>query len=426
MSSHSPRFSVSFSVFLVTSSVFAGAGSAQSLVAPPKIAPESVASMKTMLIQLWEPGKENRAQVEVLFQQAPVKNPELTLAYVANRLNDGRRKEALQALDRVTAEHPEFLDGWLVKAHLEVLIDQFESGLVGLRSAKRAFNEANTAQPQRSEFYQKTGELIGYLQGPVASRVDQKLLNSTIDQLILGATDQDIATFQAAAETIRNQFTDNIKSSQDRLATELQKQAAADAQLQTTLANQNQNLMQSEQSLRDRVNQLQTEFAQRESQLTSQLSPLQSSMIGLENQIQSLQLSLQYLYSDLAIAQNQPVVCQFTVRAILDQINRAEFSLYGLQSNYQSYLAQYQSVQSQIQSTRNQYQGQINETQRELKRISGTVARNNNKLGKIAGGPEISTGKKVVESNRITSLGSYLKLPTELIRQELLDQINSL
>jgi hypothetical protein len=415
-----------FSIFFGFVFAINGTTTAQTLIAPPKVSPDSVAAMKTMLIQMWAPGKENRHQVDALFANTQRKNPELTLAYVANRLHDGRPKDALLALDSATVEHPNFLDGWLLKAHLDVLVDEYDSGLVGLRSAKRAFDEGHATQAQRTEFYQRTGELIGYLQAPVAAGVDQKLLNSTIEQLINRASDPDIATFHAAAETVRDQFSQKVKASQDRLAAELQKQAAVDVQVQTTLANQNQNLMQSEQTLRERLGQLQAEFAQQESQLVSQLSPLQSSAIELENQIQSLQLSLQLLYSDLAIAQNQPLVCPITVRSILDQIQRIESNLFGLQTSHQSFIAQYESVQLQIQSVRNQYQGQISEIQRELKRISGTVARNNSKLGKIAAGPKISSGKKVVETNRVSALSSYIKLPADLLRQDLLDQINSL
>jgi DNA repair exonuclease SbcCD ATPase subunit len=338
-------------------------------------------------------------------------------------LNDGRRKEALDAIESATVEHTQFLDGWLLRSHLHLVADQFDKGLVSLRSAKSAFDEKNATPKQRTDFYQRSGELIGYLQGPAGSRVDQKLLNSVIEHLMAGAADPDIATFRAATDQIRQKFIERQQSTQARLDAELQKQAAADAIQQDTLTARNQNLILNEQALRDRQSQLRHDLGQRESQLTSQLSPLHNNLVGLESQITAVQRNLQYLHSDLARAQNQSPVCPITVRAILDQVNRAEINLYTLQTNHQSYVMQLQTVQSQIQSTRAQYNDQLNEIQRELKRIGNSLNRNRNQLTRLAEGPKVASGKKEAGANRVTSLGSYVKLSPELIRQQLLESV---
>jgi flagellar capping protein FliD len=399
---------------------------AQQFLNPPKIDSSSVAPMKQLLVDFWQPGTANREQAEQLFASfQPVSN-DLTLAYVANRLNDNRTREAGRILDAATSRDPKFLDGWLLKAYLDILSTDYGPALMSLRSAKNALNGTALDATAKLVFYRRTGELIGYLKGPVARRVDQNLLDATLEHLLTAANDEEIGLFNTAVAQIRDQFENRTETAQGRLEEEMQKQAAVDASLEASLTAQNQNLALTERSLRERVPQLQAELSQQESQLTSQLSPLESTVQTLNSQIRSLQWTLSLLYQDLALVQNGPVHDPFVVRAILDQIQRTEWSLYNLQVSQQSAATQYNSLQTQIQSVRATYQEQINQTQRELRRVSGTLTRNQSQLARIAAGPQVAAGKREAEESRVTSLSHYIKLPAVLLRQELLELIESM
>lgn len=398
----------------------------QEFIVPPKIDVASVSVLRQLLIDYWQPSTVNQAQVAQLIDFSKPVSRELIWAYLANRLNASRTADARKVLEAAMLNDSKFLDGWLLKSHLDMVGRDYSSSLMSLRSAKRALNDPNATASGRTMFYHRAGELIGYLQGPVAHRVDQNLLQSAVENILEGCSDEERNTFQAAVAQVQNQYQQIVGAAEGRLDDDLQKQANVDAALQVTLANQNQSLAQTEQTLRMRSQQLQTELAQQESQLTSQLSPLHSSINSLESQIRSLQWTLSFLYQDLAQAQNTQHVHPFTIRSIVDQIQRAELSLFSLQSSHQSAIAEYNTVQAQLQATRSNYQNQINETQRELKRVSGTVARNQSQLVRLAAGPEVAAGKREAEESRITSLSRYLKVSPDLMRQELLELIESL
>jgi hypothetical protein len=404
----------------------AGPVSGQELIEAPKINPASVVTMRNLLFDLWQPGMVNREQVEKLFDLSQTVSRELTLAYVANRLNDNRTADARKALESATISDSKFVDGWLLKSHLDIVGKDYGPSLMALRSAKRALDEPNAAPAARTSFYRRAGELIGYMSGPVAQRVDQQLVQTTVENLLKATSDDDRKAFEAAIAQIQNQYQEIVDAAQVRLDDDWQKQANVDATLQVTLTNQNQSLMQTEQSLRSRLQQLQADLGQLESQLTSQLSPLQSTINNLGSQIRSLQWTLSFLYQDLAQAQNTQLVHPFTIRSIVDQIQRVELNLFSLQSSLQSAVSEYNAVQAQLQATRSNYQNQINETQRELKRVGGTVTRNQSQLVRLAAGPAVAPGKREAEDSRVTSLSRYIKLSPDLMRQQLLELLDSM
>ena len=60
----------------------------------------------------------------------------MRVAYAVNRLQQNKTKEARLVAEKITENFPSNLDGWMLKAWLDALEDNFETSLVSMRSLK--------------------------------------------------------------------------------------------------------------------------------------------------------------------------------------------------------------------------------------------------------------------------------------------------
>ncbi len=392
------------------------------LIAPPTIDAASRKTIGQFLTDDWPREPAHRKQSKATFEALELPNTEISIAYLINRLRHFQNRDALIVAEKLTANQPKSLDGWLIRAHLDALTDNFDQALIDLRSVKKIVADTpGLSDQQKLDTYRRVGQVLGYLQGPVKARLNPDLLNSTLDFVTQQAKDAELVALDAGRAEVLQRFDTLLKTQNEKTNQELEKQTTVNANLDVTLTNQNQQLMQSSQQLLARQTQLQTEASQRLADLTSRTSPLQSNLTSIAMQINAVQNDLQLLYTDLYNAQNVPPGYYSPVRFLTEQIRNRELTMYNLQSNAQATGNQLRSLEYQISQTQADYDSQILQLQQQHKKLEGTVLRNQNKLAKIAGGPEIAGGKKDAVENRLQALTSYVEIPVELLRQQMLD-----
>ncbi len=392
------------------------------LIAPPTIDVASRQIIDQFLTNDWPREPAHRKQSKATYDALELPNTEISIAYLINRLHHFQNREALVLAEKLTANQPKSLDGWLIRAHLDALTDNFDQALIDLRSVKKILTDTpSLVDQQKLDGYRRSGQLLGYLQGPVKARLNPDLLNTTLDFVTQQSKDEELAALDAGRAEVLQRFDTLLKTQNEKTNQELEKQTTVNANLDVTLTNQNQQLLQSSQQLLARQTQLRTEASQRLADLASRTSPLQSNLASIGIQINAVQNDLQLLYTDLYNAQNVPPGYYSPVRYLTDQIRNREFTMYNLQSNAQATGNQLRALQYQIGQTQADYEAQISQLQQQNKKLESTVLRNQNKLAKIAGGPEIADGKKDAVENRLEALTSYIEIPVDLLRQQMLD-----
>lgn len=394
------------------------------LLSPPSDPLDAVASapIRTLLTTQWERNRTNERASKRTFESANKNNSTLLLAYAINRLHQNRTREAKEIAERITAIFPENLDGWMLKIWLNTLEDNFDVALVNMRSFRQKIDKArNVSDATRIATHRRLGRLIGYLQGPVADRVNKDVLEGTILAITDGVAPDILKTFNDSREAVLKRHRDLLTTQADRTQVELAKVQAENELEKSSLVRQNQILEQLEGQLIPEKERIRREASQQIAELEQQGSSLQQQLNLVSSDIQTTQLNLQYLYADL-VALTRPRGRQFvSTFGLRNEILNAEFELSSLRNEGAGLSNQWNGIGLQISQAQNNARHQLDEIQKEIKRTNGAKRRNLAKLAELARGPKLASGKRNSLKNRVTSLVTYDELSEELYRQQILD-----
>lgn len=410
-------------VWLSNAALPAGANAAQIFSpTPTNIGPSDAIAIEQLLGQQWERLSEGAANTFASNQPA---GEALLVAYILNRLNHGQADEARAIAEQLNQRYPDNLDGWLLNAWTNTLVDNFDSALVNMRSLKQRFDQqTDLSLANQKKLYQRLGKLIGYLQGPVSTTVNEELRDDTIAKLSAGIDAAVLQTFDNSRKEVLEQFSALQELQAEKTAEELEKVKIADANEAKLLAQQNEELEKSRERLgpeRARIEQLANEQVYA---LQEQGQNLQQELNRISAQISGVENDLQLMYFDLNFILNQPPRFRPTTFFLENNIRSAQFSLIGLRNNGAQVSSQLAGVQQQIAGVRNAASQQLANLDRTAKKLENSRRRNMNKLAKIAQGPEIASGRKSAMKNRAVSLRTYDDLPLVLYRQQMLDQLS--
>lgn len=384
---------------------------------------DSITEVKFFLTEVWSRDANARRRAEERFADLSEPARAIVLAYVANRLHDSQPREALAAMNRAIDRDPQFLDGLLIRAHLNLRLRNFDQALVDLRSAVRLSGSIELNDDLKEIMFYRIGRMIGFLEGPVSHRANQDLLNSLSNEVPNFANDQQIAEMKRGINEVLEIFAELIQQVDQRFEQELETQAQINVNLEQTLTQENQNLQQASALLTDQIDQVRNAAIQREAQLSAQFAPIESNLYSLERQMATARIDLSFLYTELAFAQTAPIICPITLQLLRDRIRLAELNLFSIRNSYAMASNQLAGLQAQLQQLQFQTQQQIQGLNQELRQASVRMNRNQRQLARIAGGPEIEPRKREAILNRSDALSTYVTLTPSAIRQDLLDYI---
>ncbi len=390
---------------------------------PPEIKSSSQAMLvRELLDSRWSREGTNELDSRKSYSSSNSPTPVEMLAFVLNRMQHNKSREAIKVAGQLTRRYPTSVDGWMIRAWLSALINDYERSLIDMRSLKQQLtNQPKLTQPQKEIIYQRMGKLVGYLQGPVGDKVNQDILKSTIIFIAAGLPAQTMEEFNKSREDVLTRFEDLAKAQNISVQDQLARQQITDEQTERTLTNQSQILNQSLQQIASEIELVRSEGNQQLSNLDAQRLPLENQLTTLSSQISQASYDLQLLYTDLYYAQQVPPIHRTSIFFLSDQIRRRELELYTMEADAAAISDQLQLLQSQIARTQLTFEARLRNLDRDYAKLNNSNKRTQIKLAKIASGPSIADGKREALTSRLTALTSYDPFPVELYRQQLLD-----
>lgn len=378
--------------------------------------------IQTLLNEYWGRAPQNALASEKFYENLSSPPAIVSVAYTVNRLQQNKTNEAKLVAEKITEIFPRNLDGWMLKAWLNALEDNFETSLVAIRSLnQQLIATADLPAEVKTSIYSRLGRLIGYLEGPVAHRVNQNLLFTTTQFIINTAPQNHLREFNSSRTEVQEKYTE-IKNNQAQKKTEeLSKVAQRDQKIEQILNRENESLSDSEQQLSEEIERIRQDANARISTLESQGSQIEQEQIATSIEIQQREKRLLYLYEQLAILNLGPVSKFWTYDPRIE-IRSIEFQISQKRSDWNGYSFRLRSISEEISRLQFATQQKTASITRELKKINGTRRRNLGKLARIASGPQIADGKKNAMKIRVTSLVTYDEISEELYRQQILDQ----
>jgi hypothetical protein len=405
---------------------FPGATSGMQLLSPPAnpIDAQSSAPIRQLLAEQWERDPANESNSQRAFRENRRDNANLLLAYACNRLQHNRVDEAKEVVDQLTTTYPDNLDGWILQAWLNTLTNKYDVALVNLRSMKKQLDKNKKLPPAiQLTIYKRMGRMIGYMQGPVADRVNADLLEGTVLNVTAGLPPDVVTTFNENRDKVLKQYESLTKAQGQKTQAELAKAKIENDNEKIALDRENQLLEKTESQLIPEKQRLRQEATQQVSTLQQQAATLEQQLVNISSDIRETEQDLQFMAIDLYNAQNLPPRLRPSLFYLQNQIRTAQLSLSALRSNGNQISNQLRLLGAQILQTKNSYNQQIRELDKEIKRVSGAKRRNLARLARLAAGPEVADGKRAAMQNKITALSTYDEFPLLLYRQELLEKL---
>lgn len=396
------------------------------LLSPPSSPVDAVSSepIRLILTTQWERNTTNAAQAKQSFDRASKNNSTLLVAYAVNRLKQNLTRESKIIAEELTTSFPSNLDGWMLNIWFNTLEDNFDVALVNMQSLKQQIDKTkNLPETTKILIYKRLGRLIGYMQGPVASRVNKDVLDGTIIKIADAVSPDVLKTFNESRDTVLKKYDDLLKTQATKTQVELAKVQAENEQKKISLERQNQLLEQTENQLIPEKARIRNAGYQQITTLEQQGSSIQQQLNAISVDIQDTQVNLQFMYADLA-ALTHPHARQYvSTYGLRNEIRNAQYNLSILRNGGISLSNQLNGIGSQIVQTQNSVRHQLNDISKEISRVNGAKRRNLGKLAKIARGPKLADGKRSSMKIRATSLVTYDDLSEELYRKQILDHL---
>lgn len=379
-------------------------------------------SVQAFLNKYWNRSPQNALDSETFYRDLKSPSAIVSVAYAINRIQQNKTNEAKIVAEKITATFPENLDGWMLKSWLNALEDKFDTSLVSIQSLNRQLL-ANTdlSLESRSSIYSRLGRLIGYLEGPVAHRVNQNLLLTTTQTITRTAPPKNLRDFNLGRAQVSDKYTEIKNNQTQKKNEELAKVAQRDQKIEQILNLENESLSDSEQRLSEEIAGVRQDASARISTLENQGSEIEQERAATSLEIQNRQNRLLYLYEELALLNLGPV-SRFWAYDPRIEIRNIEFQLSQKRSDWNGYSSQLQNINNEISRIQVFAEQKTDTLTKELKKINGSRRRNLGKLKRIASGPQIADGKKNAMKIRLTSLATYDEISEELYRQQILNQ----
>jgi hypothetical protein len=392
------------------------------VAAPVPENPTNRQAARSLLESGWEKNQSNR---EMSLDDFPAQaaDPQFLLAFTLNRMQHRRYTEALSTATRLTGISPETLEGWILRMWLETLSDHYEPALAAMQSFKSTWEKAGQLDDKTTnDMLSQLGRLIGYLQGPVGTKVNPAMLNATIVSITNGLDQDQMATFNKSREAVLTQFEDLLKSHQQKITDEEQKVAQSNVLETQDINNQNVLMDQRANDLQQAIDAVEQEGYDRLDRIRAEIEPLQREATIVNSQLDSSLFTLDAMFSEYYYYQQNfrrhPNLPYLSLR-IRDQ----QVVVGSLRNQLRSINNQIYATEDRANQIQSEYENRISQMSGELESMGVQRRRNSRRLVKLAAGPEVAGGKITALENRATALTTYDPFPLELARQQVLEQL---
>jgi uncharacterized phage infection (PIP) family protein YhgE len=387
-----------------------------------------------LLKDLWSRDGNNLEVAQKSFETTAVRDGNTLFAYALNRINHYRYRDGLSVAREASEKSPEDFDVWATLSWLEVLLQNNNEGMLALQKLKASIQVLEADSAKRGFYIRHMGRLIGFLEGPAGGGVNQEILTNTISLIEEKLTPDESKAFIEARQAVVDEFV-KLGGKRELAKTDFLADAKAKAEAETkVLEGQNELIMKRRESIPSQISKLTDDFNSQTSSLRAQAQPLQSQIGMLQAQHSNLQIELQQHYAQVAYYQGllnrtRDPNDRFW---IINQMNQfqlfcrnVESQILGVQGQLRSIDSQLGSLNRQAQQVNAQYNSQVGRLQAELNELDRQLGRNMSKTQKLAEPPKRITGEALTLSQRLDKLKTYYDLPSEQLRNDLLEKIKA-
>jgi len=399
------------------------------LLNPPtkQLGASTTATITQLLDTKWDREAANKLESKSIYAEAAHDKPEVLVAFVLNRINHGSIDQALRVAKESRLTFSENWDGRMLEIWLLALTNKYDASIVQMRSFKTQLDIANNKNrlpaAVSQSIYGRLGHLIGYLEGPVAEKVDAKTLASTTILLEQNIAPETQKAFTLARQSVKAQYEQLVAQQVTFKNQELVKVAASNEVEKQRLEQDNKLTQETRARLEPELEKLLSEGHLLTSRVEQQISSASSNLRSINQSAYGLEQQLAYLYSDLYNLDRRSLGSAYVIE---NQIYRTELELSQQRIAAANQAGVLTGLQNDLFAIRQNYERQIGQAKRNIKRVEVAQKRNNKQLQKIAAGPKIAGGKSQSLASRRTALKTYDNLPLELYRQEILDAVRAL
>ena len=396
------------------------------LLSPPINKPDAAtkAAVEQLLNAKWDRDATNQLDSESIFSKGPRDKPAVLIAYVLNRINHSRIDQALKVASDSRLRFKQNWDGRFLEVWLLTLTDQYDSAIVQMRSFKKQLDiaEKNNRLPAKvtQDLYKRFGRLIGYLEGPVAEKVNPQLLADTTVLLEQNIAPETQRAFSLARQAVKADYDQLVAEQVAYQNRELVKVAAANDVEKQRLEKDDKQAQETRDRLLPELEKIRNEGYEITNRLEQQINTAQGNLRSINQTGYSLEQDLAFLYTDLLNIDPRNLASAY---AIENQIYRLELELSQQRIAAANQAGALNGLQNELFTARQSYQRQINQAKGNLKQVEVSQKRTGKKLQKLSAGPKIAGGKRQSLTSRRTALKTYDKLPLELYRQEMLEAV---
>ena len=364
-----------------------------------------------LLTEFWSTtkGKETTR----FFANQESRTPQAVYAFALVKAQQHDVAMALRATEVLATKDPTNPKPLRLKVWLELRQNKFEPALTSLAKFITLIEQdKDTTRFQKTQAYEFAGRIFGFLDGPVADKVDMGTRDETINQILDGLNEDMHQSFESGYSTVATKFK-GMMSEKMRVDMDAAKQDAIIQKAKyNSLAEKEKQLHEAEQrtaaerrQTRNSINQGLTDIARKDltySNLQNRYRPYYG------RPYRQILIHGSGSSSSSSKAKHHHVV-GFTVRRPI---------LFG--SHYNDLTARRNVLAGHYNELRNAGAGQMNSLNKELKEISKAKNRTmNQKLRALK-----PSGKMVTQSvalkSKAKSIMTYEKFPLEIERQLLL------
>ena len=374
----------------------------------------------------WKRGIQNRQAAEIAWQAAggeSIQSPDLMSAFVINRVQQGRSKEAREVARQLTQRHPDRLDGWELRGWLDARLRDFDQSLIAIQELNELINSTPDLDPRRRTLLiRRLGRLIGYLEGPVQGSVNKDLLDQVTDEILANLKQPLLKEFEDRRKLVQEKLADLNKQKTDTISTETDRLKRETEQEIEILEDQRAELNLEMSRLQPQLERVQREADREISAARDQLDPLRDDLLFIEDQIEDARWQLFRLQEDLSYFQRISRR-HVNIPFVFNSIRNVQFDLTNLYSRRRSVQNQLWLSEENLARLRTEYDLRELAVRNEIERLDRDRHRNQKRLVKLAGGKPVAAGKINSIESRATALTTYDPLSLERWRQDLQDRL---
>lgn len=391
--------------------------------------------VRTMLEAGWEKGLDAFKAAEAEYaklEESSTPDVNVQYAFALVQLKHHRYSGAEKLFQEILKREPAHLGARRSLIWLAVVRREYEQALANM--TKWAELVGDRPEAERAEAARFTGAVIGFLRGPAEKSVAQTAVDTAAQRMQAALGVEPMQTFAATQANVRQQYLVMTGQLQQSKAQAIQEQQKEIEETQTELEQAKEEVGKEKGDLQSAAEQAESEVQTILAEIDEKLVPLNQQFARLSGQAGVIQNRIALLSGDIARLQAEAEATDDEIRRgqLLRAADRLILEVSAYQRQYDALDLQARQVNAARATLAGQRQAAIAQYQQRMKAL-GLKYKNLERQDKILDVQKRKNQKSAASGNtasvrslrrKATAFTSYVELPIEQERQQLLDALS--